>query len=69
MVEVHGPPLLLSTRERDLTAMREHKLRWIIGLRIFVFGGGGLYLVAMTVLMLRSHARDGAISVIALHQT
>ncbi|MCX4245043.1 hypothetical protein [Paraliomyxa miuraensis] len=65
-VEVHGPPLLLSTRERDLLAMREHKLRWIFGLRLFVFGGGGLYLVAMTVLMLRSHARDGEATIAEL---
>src|SRR5690606_13862393 len=34
-VEVHGPPLLLATRERDLEAMLEHERRWIVGLRIF----------------------------------
>ncbi len=57
-VEVHGPPTILRTRERDLQALLEHKRAWILGLRIFVFGGGGLYLLAMAVVMLRGHARD-----------
>lgn len=68
-VEVHGPPLLLGTRERDLQALLEEKHAWIVGLRIFVFGGGGLYLVAMTVLMLRSHARDAAATLRELQRT
>jgi hypothetical protein len=59
-VEVHGPPTLLRTRERDEQALLEHKRAWIMGLRVFVFGGGGLYLLAITVLMLRSQSRDAS---------
>jgi hypothetical protein len=59
-VEVHGPPTLLRTRERDEAALLDHKRAWIMGLRIFVFGGGALYLISMTVLMLRTQSRDAA---------
>jgi hypothetical protein len=59
-IEVHGPPTLLRTRERDEQALLEHKRAWILGLRIFVFGGGALYLLAMAWVMLRSHARDAS---------
>jgi hypothetical protein len=65
-VEVYGPPTLLRTRERDLEALLAYKRAWILGLRIFVFGGGGLFLVAMTVLMLRSHARDASATLVEL---
>jgi hypothetical protein len=57
-VEVFGPPTLLRTRERDEAALLDHKRAWILGLRIFVFGGGALYLAAMGWLMLRGQARD-----------
>jgi len=59
-VEVHGPPTLLITREREEQALVAHKRAWIMGLRIFVFGGGALYMIAMTVLMLRTQSRDAA---------
>lgn len=59
-IEVHGPPTLLRTRERDEQALLEHKRAWILGLRIFVFGGGALYLLAMAWVMLQSHARDAS---------
>ncbi len=57
-IEVHGPPTLLRSRERDLAAMLDKKHRWVVGLRIFLMGGGGLFLLAMTVLMVRSHSED-----------
>jgi hypothetical protein len=59
-VEVYGPPLLLRTHERDAQALLEYRGAWIMGLRVFVFGGGALFLVAITVLMLRSQARDAS---------
>jgi hypothetical protein len=59
-VEVHGPPTLLRTRERDEASLVAYKRAWIMGLRIFVFGGGGLYMIAMTVLMLRTQSRDAS---------
>ncbi|MCA9654549.1 MAG: hypothetical protein H6712_34905 [Myxococcales bacterium] len=57
-IEVHGPPTVLRTRERDLAAVLDTKQRWAMGMRIFLLVGGGLFLVAMTILMVRSHARD-----------
>ncbi len=57
-IEVRGPPTILRSRERDLTAMTELKRRWVLGLRILMLGGGALFLAAMTVLMIRSHNRD-----------
>jgi len=59
-VEVHGPPTLLLTREREEQQLLAYKRAWIMGLRIFVFGGGALYMIAMTVLMLRTQARDAS---------
>ena len=65
-IEVHGPPTLLRTRERDEAALLDYKRAWIMGLRIFVFGGGGLYLVAMTVLMLRTQSRDATATLVEM---
>lgn len=57
-IEVHGPPTVLRSRERDLQAMLDTKKAWAMGMRIFLLAGGGLFLLAMTILMVRSHARD-----------
>ncbi len=57
-IQVHGPPTLLRSRERDLSAMAEKKRRWTFGLRVFLLGGGGLFLLLMGILMRASHARD-----------
>ena len=57
-IEVHGPPTLLRTHQRDLEAMKQSKRTWNFWLRLFLLGGGGLFLVAMGVLMRRSHVRD-----------
>lgn len=56
-VAVYGPPTALVTREREHAAMEARKRRWTIGLRIFLLGGGGLFLAAMTLLMVRAHGR------------
>jgi hypothetical protein len=56
-VEVYGPPTALVTLARDESRVAAHKRMWTMGLRWFVFGGGGLFLAAMTALMLRSHGR------------
>ena len=68
-IEVHGPPTLMRTRERDLGAMLDYKKAWAQGMRIFLLGGGGLFLVAMTVLMIRSHRRDAEATLRELQQT
>jgi hypothetical protein len=54
---VLGPPLSLSTRDRDREALAVWKARWIVGLRIYMIGGGALFLVAITALMLRAHGK------------
>ncbi len=54
---VHGPPVALMTRDRDRTAMAEAKRKWTIGLRIYMLGGGGIFLFAMTWLMIRAHGQ------------
>ena len=54
---VHGPPIALMTRDRDRAAMAEAKHKWTIGLRIYMLGGGGIFLVAMTWLMIRAHGQ------------
>lgn len=59
-VTVYGLPTALDTRQRDLDAMAAKKQRWMMAMRIFLLGGGGLFLAAMTVMMLRSHARAAA---------
>ncbi|MEM7153968.1 MAG: hypothetical protein AAF799_14050 [Myxococcota bacterium] len=68
-IEVHGPPTLLRTRERDMGAMLDYKKAWAQGMRIFLLGGGGLFLVAMTILMIRSHRRDAEATLRELQQT
>jgi hypothetical protein len=59
-VSVYAPPVAIETRQRDLDAMAAKKAWWMMAMRIFLLGGGGLFLGAMTVLMLRSHGRAAA---------
>lgn len=59
-LRVHGPPLALATRQRDLEAMAKRKRRWTLGLRVYMLGGGGLFLLAMTIAMIRAHAAAAA---------
>ena len=50
-VTVYGPQTVLSTRARDEAAVLAFKRRWTIGLRWVMLGGGGLFLVAMALVM------------------
>ena len=59
-VAIYGPPTAMSTRQRDEEAMAEFKQRWTFALRWTLLGGGGLFLVAMTILMARTHAASAA---------
>lgn len=61
---VLGPPLALATIERDREALAAWKARWIVGLRLYMIGGGSLFLLAITALMLRAHGK-GARSTLA----
>jgi hypothetical protein len=67
-LRVHGPPLRLATRERDLAAMAKTQRRWTIGLRFFLLGGGGLFLLAMTLTMARTHAAAAAATMAELER-
>jgi hypothetical protein len=65
---VFGPPIVHMTRDRDRAAMEAAKRTWTIGLRIYMLGGGGLFLLAMTWLMLRAHAQGAATTLAELRE-
>ena len=67
-LRVHGPPLRLATRQRDLDEMAKFQRRWTIGLRVFLLGGGGLFLIAMTVAMTRAHRAAAAATLAAIER-
>ncbi len=52
---VYGPPVALVTRERLEQELAVVQGRWKTGMRVFLLGGGGLFLVVLTWLMIRSH--------------
>ena len=57
---MYGPPAAMSTRQRDLDALATFKRRWTIALRWVLLGGGGLFLLAMTLMMFRALDRGAA---------
>ncbi len=54
-VTIYGPPTALTTRPREDAALAARKHAWKIALRWFLLGGGGLFLLIMTVAMVASH--------------
>jgi hypothetical protein len=44
---VHGPPQALNTRAREDETLAAFKRRWTIGIRWFLLGGGGLFILVM----------------------
>jgi hypothetical protein len=52
---VYGPPVALATRERLEQELAVVQSRWKTGMRVFLLGGGGLFLATLTWLMIRSH--------------
>ncbi len=56
-VEVFGPPTALVTRPREEAALAARKHAWRIGLRIYLLGGGALFLVALSVSLVRGQRR------------
>jgi hypothetical protein len=44
-VEVLGPPLALATLAREQADLAARKLSWAAGLRWFLLGGGGVFLL------------------------
>ncbi len=46
-IEVYGPPMALDTRPRDEKLLLARKTRWIVGLRWFLWCGGGLFMAIL----------------------
>ncbi len=55
--EIFGPPVALVTRPRLEQELARTQGRARIGMRVFLLGGGALFLGAMAVGMIRSHRR------------
>jgi len=54
---IWGPPVALATRPRLEQELAVVQGRWKIGMRVFLLGGGGLFLLALTWTMMVSHRR------------
>lgn len=51
---VHGPPQALSTRAREEAELASFKQRWTVGIRVFLLGGGGAFILVMIALVWRN---------------
>jgi hypothetical protein len=51
---VHGPPQSLNTRAREEQKLETFKRSWTIGIRLFLLGGGGLFVFVMAALLWRN---------------
>lgn len=65
-LSVYGPELALVNRDRVLQEMATKKRLWTLSMRGVLLGGGGLFLVLMTLTMMRAHARGAASTLEAL---
>ncbi len=54
---VHGPPVALVTRARLEQELDVVRGRWRIAMRVFLLGGGALFLSVMALGLVRSHER------------
>ena len=54
---VHGPPQALNTRAREDETLAAFKRRWTVGVRWFLLGGGGLFIVVMSAMVWRNQRR------------
>jgi hypothetical protein len=59
---VYGPPVALVTRPRLEEELAQTQGRARIAMRIFLLGGGALFLGAMAIGMIRSHRRAAAVT-------
>lgn len=65
-VEVFGPPIALVTRPREEAALAARKHAWRIGLRIYLLGGGAIYLVVLSISLYRGQRRLAATTAAAM---
>lgn len=54
---VYGPPVALDTRAREVETLADFKARWLIRIRVWLFGGGGAFILLLTALVWR-HQRQ-----------
>lgn len=55
-VEVFGPPMADNSREQEYASLAATKSTWMLWLRVYTLGGGGLFLMLLTVTMVRTQA-------------
>lgn len=65
-LSAHGPEVAIVNRDRVLEAMATKKGNWTVAMRVVLLGGGGLFLVLMTLTMMRSHAKGAESTMAAL---
>ena len=65
-VRIYGPPIVASTLPRVEAALRARKLAWYRGLRIFLLGGGSLFLLLTLLLLVRRHGQTARATARAL---
>lgn len=53
----YGPPVALDTRAREVETLADFKQRWLLRIRWWLFGGGGLFIVLLAGLVWR-HQRQ-----------
>ncbi|PRQ04800.1 hypothetical protein [Enhygromyxa salina] len=63
---VHGPPQSLNTRSREEQTLATFKRNWTLGIRWFLLGGGGLFILVMSTLVWRNQRRLEAQTSVAL---
>ncbi|MEE9386790.1 MAG: hypothetical protein V3V08_25515 [Nannocystaceae bacterium] len=59
-IELYGPPVALSTRERNEAALAVRKRRWTVGLRWLLLGGGGCFIALAAFSLAQAQRRQRA---------
>jgi hypothetical protein len=54
---VFGPPVALDTRAREVATLADFKQRWLVRIRVWLFGGGGAFIALLAGLVWR-HQRQ-----------
>ena len=62
----YGPEVARVNRDRVLQEMATKKANWTLAMRVILLGGGGAFLLLMTLTMMRSHAQGARSTMAAL---
>ena len=65
---VYGPPVALVTRARLEQELQVARGRWRIAMRVFLLGGGALFLSMMAAGLAKSHARAAEATLVELRR-